>query len=249
MRYVLRLQAGIVLLLALLVYGAVAFGVAFPGDELAFHIGSIGHFDVHVLDLRTGIQHDLLPQLPNSVSPVWSPDGRQITYFYRAEDGERVGVADGIGQQAHFLGYGHSPTWSPDALRVVFISTGGIYVRDARDGQSTTEVLQPAGVQTYYQAAWSPTGNQMAYVLAPGNVSMIYVFDVLTGESNWLAEGYGPVWSPDGTHIVYTDHLRVMVIAGAGGEPTYVADGFEAAWSPDGEWLVFSRGNTYTDCV
>lgn len=67
-----------------------------------------------------------------------------------------------------------------------------------------------------------------------------------------LGAGY-PRWSPDGTHILFTQHLEaatfapapLWVVDVAGGKPTPLTDprdpgwSFEGDWSPDGSQIVF----------
>lgn len=55
---------------------------------------------------------------------------------------------------------------------------------------------------------------------------------------------FRPSWSPDGSRLVFSDGLRLLLWSPGGGAPTPIPgteDGVSAAWSPAGEWIAFTR--------
>lgn len=51
-------------------------------------------------------------------------------------------------------------------------------------------------------------------------------------------------WAPDGSRLVFSDGLRLLLLTPGGGAPTPIPgteDGVSAAWSPTGEWIAFTR--------
>ncbi len=67
-------------------------------------------------------------------------------------------------------------------------------------------------------------------------------FQRLYGEEGTLV--FRPSWSPDGTEVVFSDGLRLLIwdLASGSVEPIPgTTDGVTAAWSPTGEWIAFTR--------
>lgn len=98
------------------------------GRRIAFTYDiSQGHTSINrkiaVLDLMSG-KTKILTSDPNhdSHSPVWSPDGKQITFMHRTNDGWGVGIINSNGDNFYLLTHGARskwdmfsfPVWSPD---------------------------------------------------------------------------------------------------------------------------------------
>jgi Tol biopolymer transport system component len=99
------------------------------------------------------------------------------------------------------------------------------------------------------QPAWSPDGQQIAWIRtlgeAPGGrVREVFVMNADgSGKRQLTTLGQyagSPAWSPDGTRIAFEAPPGLFVVEASGGEPKLVvADAFGPTWSPDGKRLAF----------
>jgi eukaryotic-like serine/threonine-protein kinase len=163
------------------------------------------------------------------------------------------------------------PAWSPDGLRLVFISPcpkrqdqypgANLYITNA-DGSGLTPPL-PTGEDGDFDPSWSPDGTRIAFTSLRDGSPQIYVLNLdnnlvlrLTGTSgdsrlpDWSMQ---PAWSPSGTQIVYTGHgpltnaLQIWVMSDSGlGQSFLIHRGsdlwdFLPDWSPDGKTILFSE--------
>ncbi len=100
--------------------------------------------------------------------------------------------------------------------------------------------------------AWSPDGQQLAYVAFERGRSMIWVQHIATGERRKVAAYPGingaPAWSPDRKKIALTlskeGNPDIYVLTLATGElrtlTRHSGIDTEPAWSPDGQQIVFT---------
>jgi hypothetical protein len=155
----------------------------------------------------------------NDWSPVWSPDGSQI-YFYYGGHGPAVVNADGTGltlltsEEAAAL----DPHWIPENLATF-----------------------PDG---FSQPVWSPDWTRLAMTSDPD--FDLYVMNADGTDLRLVADRVyhsyaNPSWSPDGERIVYWDNAGtradILVVDIAGGSPTLIAseasNWTRADWGPD----------------
>ena len=134
--------------------------------------------------------------------------------------------------------------WSPDGRWVAYNLVGsGLWVVNAE-----RETRQLAAEASYVSWTWSPTAPQLAMV----RDSRLTVVDASTGRQTDLGSVVGddtsaPVWSPDGTRILYGARGGSLysVDVGSGDRSLLVRLPGEAldsmdqiAWSPDGAYLA-----------
>jgi Tol biopolymer transport system component len=191
-----------------------------------------------------------------------NPDGSGVTALTAAPESDET-----------------DPSWSPDALRVAFVSdraggvgrVTGIYVMNA-DGSGVRRLLAGGLEQT--SPAWSPDGNSIAFSrctsLTESGVcssSQIVVVrpdgqgarNVTEAVAEVSVTDSSPAWSPDGSQIVFTRTLsfganQIWVVRADGqGLRRLLGDDSESdhnpSWSPDGRRILFSSDALGTDAI
>jgi Tol biopolymer transport system component/DNA-binding winged helix-turn-helix (wHTH) protein len=165
---------------------------------------------------KSGARAELkLTQLTNDTGltfePAISPDGKLIAY---TSDRSEEGTLDIWVQQmpqgepirvAHHEADDHEPSFSPDGKNIVFRSErlgGGIYVVPALGGAEAKKIADEGRTPKY-----SPDGAWIAYWTGGLHLGKLYVIPTAGGAPRQLSKsiaGRAPIWSPDGTHVLYS---------------------------------------------
>ena len=211
------------------------------GNRVAFRRESFVPGDSGIWVKHVGGEE--LIQLTNSSGdccPVWSPNGQSVA-FSRLSDQQRtiyeVPATGGEVRKIYSgsLVPGHAELdWSPDGHNIAFVEkdkqgTSAIFTL-SRGNQTAHQITAPAAPDEDWGPAFSPDGNQIAFVRA-GN---LLVMPAAGGESRRLTQASmrvlgSPAWTPDGQSIIFAvpefgerrgDEL--WRIPAAGGEPTLV---------------------------
>ncbi|MFN8528287.1 MAG: hypothetical protein U0670_06725 [Anaerolineae bacterium] len=241
------------------------------GTQIAFTVGYVENPDLYVMN-SDGSDRRALADSPNwETNPVWSPDSTRIAFAQQTGSFVlNIINADGSGQQALTQARltANRPVWSAEGTRV-FIGGNGYATEGALAGiyevtVETGEVKQrtePNAVINPDNLSISPDGTRIAFmdVADPNGAANfdLFLFDTLSGSVTPLAntpanERY-PVWSPDGSRIVFrlgaggesTDQLALVEVSTGEITPlTTSTEGHGQAispqWSADGQWLVFA---------
>lgn len=190
---------------------------SFDNEKLAFvtTLPGTAKWELWVQGLQGG--RTVLP-VPSSYvsSPAFSSDGKMIAFSGRRPERQdaEIYVADVDGVELRNLsnhpGIDTSPTWSPTAQQIAFISDRSgspqLWVMDV-DGSNVQRLMKEGGHCD--SPDWSPDGRFIVYSWqAPTQWKHdIYVIEVATGKIFQLSSGRGdnesPHWSPDGRHIAY----------------------------------------------
>ena len=208
--------------------------------------------------------------------PVWSPDGSRLLYVApggKADNGLENGLdifqldfsqpgAAPVNLTAR-AGDDTDPAWSPDGQKIAFTNNGrGDKVRMVDLMNADGGELQRLSVDLEeFNPAWSPDGQWLTYIVLARDNNILYrrgkadqfasgeFFDnkAISGRTGQVAF---PVWSPDGSRIVYIQltfpgegRLMSMDAATRGDkivELTSSGLDRQPAWSPDSQWLAFT---------
>jgi Tol biopolymer transport system component len=206
------------------------------GSKIAFMSSRNGTFQLYSMDADGTNQQRLIDSKEHAGLPSWSPDGRKIAFIKALSKGEAVCIlyVDSGSQSCpltEVYNVYHVLAWSRDGTKLAFSKGDGVYVSDVEDG-STKRLAWTA-----WNPAWSPTGEQIAYINSPDTAG-----DVVEGHplndlfvmnsdgtnqkavghlnSNWLVWD-GPAWSPDGSKIAFVVHegidKRAIYVIGSDG--------------------------------
>ena len=123
-----------------------------------------------------------------------------------------------------------SPTWSPDASQIAYVSFEDryprIYIQDLATG-NREKITEFPGLNS--SPVWSPDGSMMAMVLSMDGNPDIYVMDLRTRELRKVTTHFAidvePSWTPDRKSIIYTSEQ-----GGANRPQIYQVD-LETGWT------------------
>ncbi len=200
----------------------------------------------------------------SEVYPSLSPDGTQVTFAWRGEDGENFDIyvkqknTESPLRLTDHPGPDWYPTWSPDGSTIAFFRQDeqtAIYTIPAIGGtERRLTFVHPsvAGLD------WSPDGKLLAFSAAPqpDQPYLIHLLSLETLETHDLTApkaqftcDSSPAFSPDGETVAfvrgdYSMQRNIFLIPTAGGEERQLTS-FQRQvsgidWTPDGRDIIFA---------
>jgi eukaryotic-like serine/threonine-protein kinase len=198
--------------------------IAPDGKRLAYYLDSAG-YDIWNYDVARHVKTALTfgsGSGQGNLYPVWSPDGRQISYgsFRDGVYGLYVKSSDGSGTEKLLLeGVNRLrfPTdWSPDGKILTFIegSLGGwaIWMLPLEGERKPYLFHQSQFAER--EASFSPDGNWVAYCSNESGEYKVYVVPFPNPGGKWQVSpvgGCGPRWRRDGKEIFYISSDNKMM--------------------------------------
>jgi serine/threonine-protein kinase len=227
------------------------------GKQLAIVVRPEGKRDIYVYDVATGIS-TRLTLTGNNRAPVWTPDGKRVTFLRSGQGEEKSSIfwksGDGSGEAELLHSSEHTPapySWSPNGKYLAFMERGISVL--SLEGSREPELF--VDTESFAWApAFSPNGRWIAYTSEKEGKFQIYVRPY--PDNDWVRKisgdfGEEPIWSPKGDKLFYRNGDKWMVVS-ISTEPEFTADTpkvlFEGPFNnvpdlsydvaPDGRFLV-----------
>ncbi len=246
--------------------------LSFDGERVAYvwqmARGRQWHYDIYIMDIRSGEQHQVTFEPSADLHPSWAPDGSRIVFSSDKDGDFDLYTVDKNGENRTHMtnswGDDVQPDWSPDGRKIAFASDQESLVHQIYWLDVKTRHQQKLTQSNYHSRypRWSPDGTRVAYrsavvdvVIPRGNWQIFQVRADGSDLKNLIMDGdYNstPVFSPDGKQIafsserddnsdIYTfDRISLQTVR-LTRNPSIDT---EPSWSPDGKHLAFSSKRT-----
>ncbi|MGH9316439.1 MAG: protein kinase domain-containing protein [Thermoanaerobaculia bacterium] len=227
------------------------------GSRVAVTIRDAANPDVWVCEVARGTWMRLTFEAGEDETPIWTPDGRRVTYGSGRPGRPREAFwkpADGSGAEERLFEssmHPHMSSWSPDGRALLFTeydpaTRGDIWVLSLEGSRSVARPLlkTPAHERA---ARFSPDGRWFVYVSDESGRDEVYVQPFPGPGGRWqisYSGGAEPVWSRDGRELFYRSAEKMMA-AGVTTQPTFSAGSPRVLF--EGDYVTTRRGEAAYD--
>jgi dipeptidyl aminopeptidase/acylaminoacyl peptidase len=196
------------------------------GKAIAWVFDAQGRRNVWVADASHGMKARAVTRFTkddgfNIGELAWSPDAQLIAFTrgqtLEDERGANVTSAPGgptvrevwvvplAGGEAHKVGAGHAPAFSPDGKRLVFVDRNTVWTAMATAADQPQPLIVDAGQIS--SVTFSSDGRRLAFVSERTRHALLGVYDVATQRIAWMSPSLdhdtSPVFSSDGSQIAF----------------------------------------------
>jgi Tol biopolymer transport system component len=177
--------------------------IAFMGNPLN------GLADIFVMPISGGEAVNITNTRDRSEANIsWSPDSTRIVTAALNPPEVKIFAADGSSVE-RLTDNGTLPQWSPDGTQLVYRTIRGTAEMRRRNLETGTETTLETGDGTvaWVAPAWSPTGDEVAFVKQINNANLIRVANTGSNDARDYVTGVygigGLTWNADATHIAF----------------------------------------------
>jgi Tol biopolymer transport system component len=211
------------------------------GGSIAYlHIGSEGLATPAIIDLVTGEQSELASNIEPAepIYPIaWRPSGELIAYKDSLYD-----LTTGESEQLE----GVPVSWSPDGRLLIQTlgrtPEGRTTVRLFDFNDELTPIIglevidsvegDPPWVYVLRWIDWNPDGTRLLYLDPAGPALRYYDTVAVTQDRYRGIEGIDPDFSPDGTHVAFSQQEKLWVFPVDASALVHIVDGIRPEWRP-----------------
>ena len=192
------------------------------GDKIAFWMEQ-QRCDIVVYEIARNALTRLTTEGDNHY-PIWTPDGRQITFLSGARPGSpgynfMSKPFDGSGREQQLTETGQdviagsTPSWSPDGNVLAFTNRGDIWLLPMSGKREPHPFIKTASNEN--MPAFSPDGRWLAYTSDESGEQQVYVQPFPGPGARYpisTSGGTEPVWTRNGRELFFRNRDQMMVV-------------------------------------
>jgi len=145
-------------------------------------------------------------------SPIWSPDGKWISYFSDETGEDEIFLCSNDGREKVRLtttgeGWLWGMLWSPDSKKIAFSDRENTFYYVDVDSKDIV-TIDRSDYSGFWDYEWSPDSRFIVYSKRPENgISTLFIYDVENRDIHQVTPGYShshsPAFDPDGKYLYF----------------------------------------------